>query len=62
MKPVDLADVITEAVDVVRAGVDAKGIEVVTSLDRKAGLVAGEPVRLKLQLGVSSLLSASHSP
>jgi len=47
MKPVDLADVITEAVDVVRAAADAKGIEVVTSLDRNAGLVAGEFVRLQ---------------
>ncbi len=47
MKPVDLADVITEAVDVVRPAADAKGIEVVTSLDRKAGLVAGEFVRLQ---------------
>jgi CheY-like chemotaxis protein len=47
MKPVDLADVITEAVDVVRAAADAKGIEVVTSLDGKAGLVAGESVRLQ---------------
>lgn len=47
MKPVDLADVITEAVDVVRAAADVKRIEVVTSLDRKAGLVAGEFVRLQ---------------
>ncbi len=47
MKPVDLVDVITEAVEAVRAGADAKGIEVVTSLDRKAGLVAGESVRLQ---------------
>ena len=47
MKPVDLADVINEAVDVVRAAADAKGIEVVTSLDQKAGLVAGESVRLQ---------------
>jgi PAS domain S-box-containing protein len=47
MQPVDLADVINEAVDVVRAAADAKGIEVVTSLDQKAGLVAGESVRLQ---------------
>ncbi|HJX90831.1 MAG TPA: ATP-binding protein, partial [Pyrinomonadaceae bacterium] len=47
MKPVDLAEVINEAVDVVRAAADAKGIEVVTSLDQKAGLVAGESVRLQ---------------
>ena len=47
MKPVDLADVINEAVDVVRPAADAKGIEVVISLDRKAGLVAGEFVRLQ---------------
>jgi len=47
MKPVDLADVINQAVDVVRAAADAKQIEVVTSLDRNAGLVAGEFVRLQ---------------
>jgi two-component system CheB/CheR fusion protein len=47
MKPVDLADVINDAVEVVRAAADAKHIEVVTSLDRKAGLVAGEFVRLQ---------------
>ena len=47
MKPVDLADVINEAIDVVRAAADAKGIEVGTSLDPKAGLVAGESVRLQ---------------
>lgn len=47
MKPVDLAGVITEAVDVVRAAADAKGVEVVISLDREAGLVAGESVRLQ---------------
>ena len=47
MKPIDLADVINDAVDVVRAAADAKHIEVVTSLDRKAGLVGGEFVRLQ---------------
>ena len=47
MKPIDLADVINDAVDVVRAAADAKHIEIVTSLDRKAGLVAGEFVRLQ---------------
>jgi two-component system CheB/CheR fusion protein len=47
MKPVDLADVINDAVDVVRAAADAKGIELVTSYDRNAGLVAGEFVRLQ---------------
>ena len=47
MKPVDLADVINYAVDVVRPAADAKQIAVVTSLDRNAGLVAGEFVRLQ---------------
>lgn len=47
MRPVDIAYVINEAVDVVRPAADAKGIEIVTSLDRNAGLVAGEPVRLQ---------------
>ncbi|MFN2533290.1 MAG: chemotaxis protein CheB [Pyrinomonadaceae bacterium] len=47
MKPVDLADVIIEAVDAIRPAADAKGIEVVTSFDQEAGLVAGEVRRLQ---------------
>jgi len=47
MRPVDLAEVINEAVDVVRPAADAKAIEVVTVLDQNAGLVAGESVRLQ---------------
>jgi two-component system CheB/CheR fusion protein len=47
MKPVDLAAVINAAVDAIRPAADAKAIEVVTSFDQKAGLVAGEAVRLR---------------
>jgi PAS domain S-box-containing protein len=47
MKPVDLKDVIKQSVDVVRPAADAKLIEIVTSLDYTAGLVAGESVRLQ---------------
>jgi two-component system CheB/CheR fusion protein len=47
MQPVDIADVINEAVDVVRAAADAKGIQIVTSLDWNARMVAGESVRLQ---------------
>jgi len=39
--------VINEAVDVVRAAADAKGIQIVTSLDWNARMVAGESVRLQ---------------
>ena len=41
MEPVDLAGVIDAAMDVVRPAANAKEIEIVTSLDRPPGLVAG---------------------
>ena len=44
---VELADVIEAAVDAIRPAAEAKGIEIVTSLDREAGLVDGEAVRLQ---------------
>lgn len=44
---VELADVIEAAVDAIRPTAEAKGVEIVTSLDRKAGLVEGEAVRLQ---------------
>ncbi len=47
MKPVRLADIINEAIDVVRPTADAKAIEIVTALDEEAGHVAGEAVRLQ---------------
>jgi two-component system, chemotaxis family, CheB/CheR fusion protein len=47
VKPVDLAEVINAAVDAIRPAADAKGIEVVTSFNQRAGLVAGEAVRLQ---------------
>jgi two-component system CheB/CheR fusion protein len=55
MKPVVLAEVINAAVDAIRPAADAKSIEIVTSLDQKAGLVAGEAGRL--QQVFSNLLS-----
>lgn len=55
MKPVDLAEVINAAVDAIRPAADAKSIEIVTVLDQKAGLVAGEAGRL--QQVFSNLLS-----
>ncbi|MGQ0763854.1 MAG: PAS domain S-box protein [Acidobacteriota bacterium] len=47
MKPVDLAGVIDAAVDVVRPAANAKEIEIVTSLERPLGLVAGDSTRLQ---------------
>ena len=44
---VELADVIEAAVDAIRPTAEAKGVEIVTSLDRSAGLVNGEAVRLQ---------------
>lgn len=46
-KPVDLGEVIDAAIDVVRPAAEAKGVEIVTSIDRNAGLVMGEAVRLQ---------------
>ena len=47
MEPVDLAGVIDAAMDVVRPAANAKEIEIVTSLDRPPGLVAGDSTRLQ---------------
>ena len=47
MKPVELPDVISAAIDVVRPAADAKAIELVVSLDEATGPVSGEPVRLQ---------------
>jgi len=47
MQPVDPGGVIEAAIDVVRSAADAKGIEIVTSFDGLAGLVAGESTRLQ---------------
>ena len=46
-KPVELAGVIESAIDAIRPAAEAKEIEIVTSLDRSAGLVNGEAVRLQ---------------
>jgi PAS domain S-box-containing protein len=46
-RPVDLAPVIEAALDAVRGASEAKGIALTTTLDRTAGLVAGDPDRLQ---------------
>ncbi|HMG76598.1 MAG TPA: PAS domain S-box protein [Pyrinomonadaceae bacterium] len=46
-KPVELAEVINAAIDVVRPAADAKAIKLVASLDEAAGPVSGESVRLQ---------------
>lgn len=45
--PVDLGRVIDAAIDVVRPAAEAKEIQLVTSIDRNAGLIIGEAVRLQ---------------
>ncbi len=45
--PVELASVIEAAIDAVRPAADAKEIQIVTTLDRRDGLVVGEAVRLQ---------------
>ena len=45
--PLELASVIEAAIDAIRPTAEAKGIQIVTSLDRNAGLVDGEAVRLQ---------------
>ncbi|HSE99201.1 MAG TPA: PAS domain-containing protein, partial [Blastocatellia bacterium] len=47
VRPTDLATVIKAAIDSVRPAIDAKAIEIVTSLDAKAGPVSGDPARLQ---------------
>ena len=46
-RPVDLATVISAAIDSVRPAAERKNIEIVTSIDRDAAPVSGEPVRLQ---------------
>ena len=46
-KPIELAGVIEAAIDVIRPAAEAKGIQIVATLDRSAGLVDGEAVRLQ---------------
>ena len=46
-KPVELAGVVEAAIDAIRPAAEAKEIEIVTLLDRGAGLVDGEAVRLQ---------------
>jgi signal transduction histidine kinase/ActR/RegA family two-component response regulator len=47
VRPIELPDVITEAIEVVRPGADAKGIRIDRMLDPNAGLVSGDPGRLQ---------------
>lgn len=56
-KPVELAGVVNEAIDAVRPAAEVKGIQIVTSIDPKAGLILGEAVRL--QQVIWNLLSNS---
>jgi signal transduction histidine kinase len=46
-KPVELSGVIEAAVDAVRHAAEAKNIQISTALERNAGLVMGEAVRLQ---------------
>jgi signal transduction histidine kinase/CheY-like chemotaxis protein len=47
VRPVELIDVINEAVDVVRPAADAKGLRLNCVLDPNVGLVSGDPDRLQ---------------
>ncbi|HKY42430.1 MAG TPA: ATP-binding protein, partial [Pyrinomonadaceae bacterium] len=46
-KPVELAGVVEAAIDAIRPTAEAKGVEIVASVDGSAGLVDGEAVRLQ---------------
>jgi signal transduction histidine kinase len=46
-QPVELATILEAAIDVIRPAAEAKGIQIVTSLERDMGLVDGEAVRLQ---------------
>jgi len=46
-RPVDLAGVVDAAIDAVRHAAEAKNIQIFTALERNAGLVMGEAVRLQ---------------
>ncbi len=47
VRPVDLGGVIDAAVDAVRPAADARGIQIETILDPRAGAVSGDPNRLQ---------------
>lgn len=47
VRPLDLADVIAEAIDIVRPAADAKGVRIDRVLDSEAGLVSGDGDRLQ---------------
>jgi PAS domain S-box-containing protein len=47
LRPVDLAAVTEAAVDAVRATAEVKGVDLVSRLDHRTGLVAGDPDRLQ---------------
>ena len=51
VRPVDLADVIRAAVDVVRPAADAKDIRVQTVIDTETAPVSGDPDRLQQVVG-----------
>jgi signal transduction histidine kinase len=46
-KPIELSGVIESAIDAVRPAAERKNIQIFTTLDRNAGLVMGEAVRLQ---------------
>jgi signal transduction histidine kinase len=46
-RPIELSGVIEGAIDAVRPTADAKNVQIFTSIDRNAGLVMGEAVRLQ---------------
>lgn len=56
-KPVELTSIIEAAIDVIRPAAEAKGVQIVTKLEREACLVDGEAVRL--QQVIWNLLSNS---
>jgi signal transduction histidine kinase len=47
VKPVELGAIIEAAIDAVRPAAEAKNIQIVVAIDRNAGLVMGEAVRLQ---------------
>src|SRR5215510_1418280 len=47
VRPMDMAEVIEKAVDVVRPAAAAKGVSLDTRLDRNAGQITGDPDRLQ---------------
>jgi PAS domain S-box-containing protein len=47
VRPVDLAEVIEKAVEVVRPAAEAKGVSLGARLDRNAGQITGDPDRLQ---------------